>query len=254
MVLLHGFLGSARNLTSLARGLAIAAPDSTIVALDLPGHGTSPPLPDGADLATLAGDVLDTARALGLSGALAVVGHSLGGRVALRTCLLDRAAVADVVLLDIGPSPVPPAADVAGLLALLLQAPASATTRDAFRAHFRAGGLDDAVVEWVLLNLQHDGDAYRWRIDRRALAALHARTAGEDLWAAVEGARSWTVRCVRGERSGYVTTADVARLEAAGCPVTTVEGAGHFLHVDRPAHVLDVLARHVGAGTRGGPS
>ena len=66
VVLLHGFLGGARNLASLAHGLAERDPDLGIVALDLTGHGASPPLPRGADSTTLAGDVLATVRALGL--------------------------------------------------------------------------------------------------------------------------------------------------------------------------------------------
>lgn len=243
VVLLHGFLGSARNLASLARSLAGAVPDAAIVALDLTGHGASPPLPEDADLGTLARDVLRTAGALDLPRPLAIVGHSLGGRVALRACLLDRTAVDEVVLLDIGPSPGPTAGDVSRILALLLRAPDSAPTREVVRAHFRAGGLDDALVEWLLLNLEHDGEAYRWRVDRLALARLHGRTAGEDLWPAVETTRTWNVRCIRGGRSPYVTAADTARLEAAGCPVLTVEGAGHFLHVDRPAQVLELLAQ-----------
>lgn len=243
VVLLHGFLGSARNLASLARGLAGAVPDAAIVALDLTGHGASPALPPDADLGTLAGDVLQTARALALPGPLAIVGHSLGGRVALRACLLDRTAVGDVVLLDIGPSPGPTAGDIPRILALLLGAPDGAPTRDVVRAHFRAGGLDEALVEWLLLNLQHEGEAYRWRVDRSALARLHERVASENLWPAVRGARTWTLRCIRGARSPYVTAADAARLEAAGCPVVTVDGAGHFLHVERPAQVLELLAQ-----------
>jgi len=53
LVLLHGFLGSARNLGTLARGLAQRT-GRAVVSLDLPGHGESPPLPPQADLAAFA--------------------------------------------------------------------------------------------------------------------------------------------------------------------------------------------------------
>ena len=43
--LLHGFLGSARNLATLARGLTQRLPDRSAISLDLTGHGESPPLP-----------------------------------------------------------------------------------------------------------------------------------------------------------------------------------------------------------------
>ena len=74
---------------------------------------------------------------------------------------------------------------------------------------------------------------------------LHARTVGESLWAAVERGPRGRVHCIRGERSGYVDDADVARLEAAGSPVETIAGAGHFLHAERPAAVLDALIQHL---------
>lgn len=254
MGVLHGFLGSSRNVASLTRGLAARVPDLDVVALDLTGHGASPPLPPDADLATLAADVLETLHAIAAAGPLALVGHSLGGRVALRAALLEPAALADVVLLDIGPSPVADSVEMSRLLELLLDAPDAAAHRETFRDHFRAGGLDETLVDWLLLNLRHEGDAYRWRVDRRALVALRARTAGEDLWRAVEGPRPWRARCVRGERSGYVDAREAGRLGAAGCPVETVPDAGHFLHVERPAAVLDALTRHFTgtAGTRTG--
>lgn len=243
LLLLHGFLGSGRNLAAPAGRLAERAPSLIVVIPDLTGHGASPPLPAGADLATLAADVLGTARSLGLRGPFRAIGHSLGGRVALRACLLEPAALAHVTLLDIGPAPIPPGAtDTDAVLHLLAGAPDTGATRDVFRDHFRRGGLAPPVVEWLLLNLEHDGGAYRWRVDRSALAALHARTSAEDLWAAVEGRRAWGLRCIRGGRSAYVGDHQARRLAAAGCPVETLPDAGHFLHVDQPRELLDLLA------------
>jgi esterase len=233
LVLLHGFLGAARNLTTLARRLAAADPRLSVVALDLTGHGGSPPLPPGADLATLARDVLATAEGLGLGRPARLVGHSLGGRVALRTGLIAPESIERIVLLDISPSPVA-AGETARLVAALLAAPAAAPTRDAFRAYFRGTAVPEPLIEWLLQNLVHESGGYRWGIDRQALADLHARSNTEDLWPAVEGPRPYGAACVRGGRSPYVSDADARRLEAAGCPVDTLDAAGHFLHVDQP--------------------
>jgi pimeloyl-ACP methyl ester carboxylesterase len=236
---LHGFLGSARNLAALARGLAAADARWSVVAFDLPGHGASPPLPAGADLALLARAVLDAARDLELQPPYAIVGHSLGGRVGLRAGLLAPALVAHVTLLDISPTGRPPGPETSRIVDALVAAPAAAPDRDAFRRHFLDAGLDAAVADWLLLNLTSEGGEYRWRVDRAALAALHPRITGEDLWEAVEGRRPYSLHCVRAGRSGYVPDADARRLAAAGCPVATVEGAGHFLHAERPAETLE---------------
>lgn len=195
VILLHGFLGSARNLGMLARRLAGAEPALRVVTLDLTGHGASPPLPPDADLATLARDVLDTARGLRLDLPLAIIGHSLGGRVALRAGLLEPAAIGDVTLLDISPSACPAGeTETAPVMQALLRAPDQASARAVFRHHLGAAGLDQSIVEWLLTNLVVEHGRYGWRIDRAALAALRARTMGEDLWPAVEGPRRWTLQ------------------------------------------------------------
>lgn len=242
LVLLHGFLGSARNLSTLARGLADRGRDLGVVALDLTGHGASPPLPPGADSATLAGDVLATVRALGLATPLAIVGHSLGGRVALRAALLDPAVLTSITLLDIPPGPLPVGGEVGRVLEALRQAPERVTTRGEARTHLVAAGLAPVLAEWLVLNLEPIADGYRWRVDRQALAALHERIVAEDLWPAVERPRKYAVRCIRGGASAYVSADDVRRLQAAGCPVVTIEGAGHFLHAERLSAVLDAVA------------
>jgi pimeloyl-ACP methyl ester carboxylesterase len=125
----------------------------------------------------------------------------------------------------------------------LQTAPREAPSREPFKQHLRAGGIPDALVEWQMLNLAHEGGVYRWRIDPAALARLHPRVNAADLWPAVEGARGYAVRAVRGERSPYVSAEDVRRLEAAGATVDTLAGAGHFVHVDALDALVDVLAR-----------
>jgi pimeloyl-ACP methyl ester carboxylesterase len=242
LVLLHGLLGSARNLATLVRLLAERRSDLDLVAFDLPGHGGSPPLPPGADSAVLATEVLAAAHALDLPTPLALVGHSLGGRVALRAAALEPATIDAVTLLDIAPGPVTAGDEVARVLDVLNEAPDTFATRARAREHLRGAGLAPALGDWLLLNLEVTGDGRaRWRMDRRALGDLHARVVAEDLWPIVERSHPWTLRCIRGEH-GYVSDADARRLEAAGSPVTTIAGAGHFLHAERPHEVAEAIA------------
>jgi esterase len=105
-----------------------------------------------------------------------------------------------------------------------------------------AAGLLADLTDWLLLNLEPAGEGFRWRVDRRALADLHTRVSTEDLWPGVESRRRWALRCVRGGASGYVSDGDARRLEAAGCPVVTIDGAGHFLHAEQPRAVADAVA------------
>ena len=245
LALLHGFLGSGRNLATLARGLAAGAPRYSVYAFDLPGHGGSPPLAPDADLAAVARELLRRARARSAMP-WTLVGHSLGGRVALKTALLEPAAVAHLTLLDISPSASPAGGETARVVEALLEAPAEGDRREEFRAWFIRHGLAPAVIDWLLLNLAHEGGVLRWRIDRRALAAFYPRINAEDLWAAVESRRAYRVHAVRGGLSSYVSDAECRRLEAAGATVDTLEGAGHFLHVDRPTETLDRILKRLG--------
>jgi esterase len=248
-VLLHGFLGSGRNLSSLARRLAGADPSLAIVVPDLTGHGASPPLPPGADLATLAGDVHAAARDAGLEGPLAWIGHSLGGKVALEALRVHPESVSRVTLLDIAPGPIPTGMGGSeDALALLLSAPARAGSREEFREALSRGPFPPPIVDWLLMNVIRDGEGYTWRVDREALARFHDKLRAADAWEVVER-RVRPIRCIRGGRSPYVTPADVRRLEAAGCPVQTLPDAGHFLH----AEALDPLVDALTSPAAGGP-
>jgi pimeloyl-ACP methyl ester carboxylesterase len=236
-VLLHGFLGSGKNLRALAQRWSEREARRLFLLPDLTGHGASPALPPDADLDTLARDVVATIGEEGLAAPVSLVGHSLGGRVALAVLRSAPERVRDVTLLDITPGPIDDRLSASRrALDVLLTAPDEAADRRELRRHLTDGGLSPAIADWLTMNVRAADGRYRWTFDRRALDRLQARISADDLWPIVE-ARWVPMRCVRGGRSGYVREEDVQRLEAADCRVDTLPAAGHDLHVD----ALDAL-------------
>lgn len=239
VLLVHGFMGTGRNLASLARGWEAVASDLRFFLPDLRGHGRSPPLQPGADLFTLAADLVETARRQGVVGPLRIVGHSLGGRVALAAALAHPEDVGEVVLLDITPEPVEDTHGTGEVLGIYAAAPAEARSRDEMRAFFQERGLSGFLTEWLLTNLERNGEVLRWRVDRQALGDLHRRVLPVDLWGAV--GRGTPISCIRGGDSSFVSDEALLRLSGAGCRVATVAGAGHYLHVTHTDEVVALL-------------
>jgi pimeloyl-ACP methyl ester carboxylesterase len=94
LVLVHGLGGAASNWTELA---PILAERHRVLVPDLPGHGGSDPLPGDGGLGPLADRVRRCAEKEQALPA-PVVGHSLGGEVALRLAAERREAVEALVL------------------------------------------------------------------------------------------------------------------------------------------------------------
>jgi pimeloyl-ACP methyl ester carboxylesterase len=238
-VLLHGFLGSGKNLGVLARGWGARDPDRRFLLPDLLGHGRSPPLPEGASLADMARATLALIEAHALPTPVDVVGHSMGGRVALEARRLGPDRVGRIGLLDIQPGRIE-RSDTERVVDILVRAPARAASRDEMRARLVGEGLSRPIADWLLMSGDADEEGFAWRIDRPALERFHREMRGQDLWPAVEATEALTVS-IRGAESAYVDEADQARIRAAGGITRTIEGAGHFLHVDRTDAVVAAL-------------
>jgi len=239
VLMLHGFLGSARNLASVARRWSQQDPRVKLVLPDLTGHSRSPPLPPNPTFTPMARDILELCEQLAVQR---IVGHSLGGRVALAARTLMPSLSCGITLLDIAPGPTPSttgALDAA--LDALVAAPVHAKTRPVMAEYFHRAGIDEPLTQWLLLNLHRTDAGFYWRADRERLRELHRNSAAADFWSGVEDS-PYPTRCIRGGDSHFVGDADAARMERAGCPVTTIDGAGHFIHVDRLRDLVDQLA------------
>lgn len=234
--LVHGFLGSGRNLGMLARGWGQANPELRFVMPDLLGHGRSPSIPAGGSLDDMAMGLVRLADELGIEQ-LDIVGHSLGGRVGLAARRVAPERMGRLVLLDIRPGRIE-TTDTEQVVAALVDAPARADSRDAMRRVLEAKGLSRGLCDWLLMSGDADDDGFSWRVDREGLADFHRRMRGEDLWDQVSGETA----LIRGGNSTYVDEADVEAFRSRGCFTETIPGAGHFLHVDQTEKVVAAVA------------
>lgn len=243
VVLLHGFLGSGRNLSTLGQKLLEANSDLKIFIFDHLGHGRSPELPPQPSLEVLAEAVWATLDAQGVSSPVQMVGHSMGGRVALVARRLRTDQVTAVHLLDISPGPIPNPSPTEPILRALREVPQTTTDRAAMGQQLQARGISRPLAEWLLMSGTAGRDGFTWRIDREALAAFHAKSLHENLWEDIFPQALTTLQ--KGQKSPYVSEQDMQRLTELGVSVSIVPNAGHFLHAEQPDEVAQILSRSI---------
>jgi pimeloyl-ACP methyl ester carboxylesterase len=267
-ILLHGAAGSWTTWTPFIRAadLAGAQPLADLIVPDFPGWGDSPAPDDdaAAGIESLAAAVAQIARTLGYER-WRVVGHSLGGFVALelaasqpdRTTEVGLVSATTYSVIDSAAHPLTRFGALPGFTALL------GVMR--ILAKLPTGGLG-------LINATHRLGLLRalvaplfgtpTRIDPSVVAALATETRPRSFALAADRAArydadgSWArilcpVRSVHGDRDVFVAVEDDQRLHArlAHFTVTVLAGTGHFAHIERP----EATVRNIwptGAGTR----
>jgi esterase len=251
-LLLHGLLGQGANLQGVARRLVEARPDWGAVLVDLPAHGESRASAPPHSLSGAATHVRETLSALPQRVA-AVVGHSFGGKVALSLLADPPPGLRELWVLDASPSArvVREEGDTTTqVIAALRALPARIASRAQFGEVLVGRGIDSALVLWLAKNLERDGDAFRFKLDLDAIAALLADYDRTDAWPLIESAPAGVaIRFVTGGRSQSLSQADrdrLAELSRRGKLASfELAAAGHFLHVDDPEGLLRVLAAHL---------
>lgn len=257
-ILVHGAAGSWSTWTPLLQAAEATAHDlNDLIIPDLPGWGDSAPCADESALSveSMAALIADLARSLGYER-WNVVGHSMGGFIALQLAASETRATTSVGLvsatsLSIRDSIRHPIRRVRAL-------PAFTLLLLIMRLLWLAGPLGHCLVRFVagtsLLRALVAPLFSRPRaVDASVVDALGAevRPAAFVLAAARAGAYdaathwaqiSCPVRSLQGDNDVFVTAGDAARLRAAvpHCSISTIAGAGHFGQLERP---LDVLLR-----------
>ncbi len=237
LVLLHGLLGSLVNWQRIARKLAER---HRVIVPDLRNHGRSPHHPD-VSYPAMGGDVLELLDDLGLGQAV-LIGHSMGGKVAMWLALSAPARVSRLVVADI--APVTYANGLRHILALLLELPLDEIDRREAADRWLARELPDrAVRDYLLQNLVRSEVGWRWRADIRALHDGMDQIGGfpplpED--ARYDG----PTLLIHGTRSDYVRP-EYLDLMYRRFPKLEVVGldAGHWVYAEQPTAFVQAVER-----------
>jgi pimeloyl-ACP methyl ester carboxylesterase len=259
----HGIFGSGGNWRSIARKLVERRPGWGAVLVDLRAHGRSEVGDPPHTLTAAAEDLRALDRVLAEQGrpVRAAIGHSFGGKVVLALRALTSHGVSTVRpidllqtwVLDASPSARPDAlADgdnsVRRVLEILEQLPPQHATRDAFVDAVVGAGQTMALAQWLAMNLETSGSAFRLRLDLPVIRQLLDDYYQRDLWNAVEDpAMPGELHVVYAGRSTVLGHDDRERLAAHQqktglTSVHLIADAGHWMHIDAPDAVVEVLA------------
>ncbi|GAA4508380.1 alpha/beta fold hydrolase [Hymenobacter ginsengisoli] len=245
LVILHGLFGTLDNWQTLARRWAEEA-GLRVVSVDMRNHGRSFHSPEHS-YALMAQDVLALFDHLALDPSrLTLLGHSMGGKVAMTLALGYPERLAQLIVADIAPrfSNMEHQDDIiAGLQAVDLSA---IQTRQQAEAALARTIPQPGVRQFLLKNLyRREDNSFAWRINLPALVENLAAV-GEEITAAQPFIKPTLF--LRGGKSDYITPED----KLTGIPVlfpnsqvVTVPDAGHWLHAEKPEEVFGLVKNFV---------
>ena len=236
LVILHGLFGQSDNWNTLAKKFSDGG--FRVFTVDLRNHGLSPHS-DTFNFESMAGDLAEFISGHRLQNPY-LIGHSLGGKVVLSFERLHPGIAGKLVIADIAARQYEPhhQSVIEALNSVDLER--IDNRREAEEA--LSGRIADAGTrQFLLKNLYWKDKHLAWRFNLEVITRDY-----DEVVAEIPFYTSTTpTLIVRGEKSDYVQQADIAdfKLRFSNCTVTTIKGAGHWVHAEKPeAFCESVLA------------
>jgi len=235
ILLLHGLFGSSANWGSIARQLAS---DYRVSVPDLRNHGQSPHSPD-VSYAAMVDDLLALLPDDGAERPL-IVGHSMGGKVAMQLALHHPHRVAGIAVVDMAPVGYRHRFD--GVLAAFDAVDlATVGSRGDADAQMSTVIPEPGLRAFLLQNLVKADGQWQWRLNLPALRAGQQQiTAFEVAEDAVYPGPAWFIH---GAKSDYLLPEHRPQIERLfpRAEICTVADAGHWVYAEQPQGFAECL-------------
>jgi esterase len=228
LIILHGLLGSADNWRAMSRRLGA---HYRVFAVDLRNHGRSPHS-DVFDYDVMVADLREFIAQQAL-GRIMLLGHSMGGKVAMQFALDYPERVDRLVIVDIAPKPYE-----------LSQRDLLETLRSLDLSRYKSfGEVDSALAprvsgqslrQFLLKNLAKDENGrLRWQVHLEAIYRNYDKLAQGF---APERTFDKPTLFIRGGRSNYIEDDDARLIRQifSQAEIATLPEAGHWVHADSP--------------------
>ncbi len=227
LLIVPGLFGSARNWGAIGKRMAT---DRRVTAVDMRNHGDSP-WHDSHGYSDMAGDLAQVLQDVPAD----ILGHSMGGKAAMTLALTRPDLVNRLVVADIAPVAYDHS-QMDYVEAMQAVDPSSVSSRRDLTAQLGDMEPEDAAF----LAQSFDRGEKRWRLNLDVLAREMPAIMGfPDLDARFDGPALF----LSGGASDYVQDAHRPAIEALfpAAAFHAIEGAGHWLHAEKPAEVEAAL-------------
>jgi esterase len=236
LIILHGLFGMSDNLAPVGKRLADRR---RVILPDQRNHGRSPHHAT-MNYPVLAQDILQLMDDEQIERA-DVLGHSMGGKVAMQLAVLCPQRFHRVIVADIAPVQYPRHHDLvfAGLFAVRDAQCTTRTQVDQVLASF----VSDAGVRQFLAKSLHKGDdnVLQWRFN---IDALHQHYDAVSAPPVQGQSFDGPALVIKGENSNYMLPEhrDAFAHFLPRANYQTIAGTGHWLHAEKPAEFTTLVA------------
>ena len=233
VIILHGLFGSSRNWQGIARTLA---ENHHVITPDLRNHGQSFH-ESSMSYIDMADDIIALCDHLNLSDSV-LIGHSMGGKVAMTIALTHPEQFSALVIADIAPFDYEHGFHdlVEAMLKMDLK---NLKHRTDAEAQLRAITDDMNVIQFILQNLVRVDGKFSWRIN---LDTISASLSSLSQFPENLKNRSCHIPSLflGGSESHYMKSVHNAAIyrHFPAAEITMIEGSGHWLHAEKPKEFL----------------
>ncbi len=239
LIILHGLFGSSRNWIQLADKFAELY---HVYVLDLRNHGDSPHA-QAMDYPIMATDVTALMDAHGIPKAT-VLGHSMGGKVAMWLALSVPNRVQRLIVIDIAPEQYSHRFTEVfrGLQSIPLGEINSRQQAD----NYLAVHIDEIQIrQFLLQNLANRAGEYTWRIPLTDIEEAISEIMG---FPDIEQVQPYALSAlfIGGDQSDYLLPKYYQRIQRLFPmnAIEMIENAGHWVHAEQPHKMLEVINRY----------
>lgn len=241
LMLMHGLFGAGDTLGGVRRRLTS---DYAVHSLDLRNHGDSPHT-ESMSYPEMAADVLAYMDSLGLDQAH-LLGHSMGGKIAMELALMAPQRVARLIVADIAPVVYEPHHD-AIQQALETLDPAAVKSRREADAVLSQYIAEKGVRQFLLTNLVPAQGGFRWRMNVPGILACYKQIMAAPT---ADGVYKGPTLFIRGGNSDYIQSShqDAVQRFFPNADLKVIPEVGHWLHAEKPELFARVCHRFLSGG------
>jgi pimeloyl-ACP methyl ester carboxylesterase len=239
IMILHGLFGSGRNWSAIAK---ILSKEFEVFVVDLRNHGKSPHAPT-MSYSDMANDVSSLITKLSIGG-LTLIGHSMGGKVAMKAALSEPDLIGKLIVVDIAPVAYPDCyTDILNAMNDLPEE--KLCSRSSADSYLAPRITDKTTRQFILQNLIFVEGKLKWRLNISALINEIKTIVG---WVPTPASTFLKPSYfVTGEHSSRVTDTNKAIIASnfPGYIHCLVTGAGHWPHTEAPQEFVRILTNIV---------